>query len=701
MKISILLPYKENFSPEYAGAVSIFIKDTVEKSKYKKNITVFGNTSNKQIYNINYKNLNFKKTILKSSSKSYIQEFLKIEKREKSNIIEFHNRPTYLKYLLNLNYAKKVLYFHNDPLDMNGSRKNEERIYLIDNLDKIIFNSEWSKSRFIKNLSPIYKNSPKLITIKQSIDKKKINLNKKEKIITFVGKLNSAKGYDIFGRAIIPILNKYKDWSSYVVGDEPREKITFNHPKLKLLGFQKHPNVLKILEKSSIAVVCSRWNEPFGRVSLEAASRGCAVIISDRGGLKETITDGIVIKKINATNFQREIEKLINDKKLMSHFQSNSIKNFYLTNKFASNNIDVYRKEFLHQKTNKYIIKNIKILHITNLNQRHNGRLFYNTGRRINNGLIKLNHKVLTLSDRDMLSSYRSIRDFSGSKKLNNTLIETVRNFKPDLILLGHADAIKTESLKIIKDEFPNIKISQWFLDRMDQNWKKNKLRFLHKINFMDHSFCTTDPKSLNFNEKYKISFIPNPVDESIDDLKVFKNKNAKYDLFFAMSHGVHRGVLKKGKFDERENIINNLIKKNPHLKFNIFGMSNKQPIWGDDFKNNLNNSKIALNLSQGKPLKYYSSDRIAQLMGNGIATLIDEKTKINELFSNDCAIFYKSLDDLNLKINKLVKNDKLRNKIAKNGRSKYHKMYNSTKIADFIICKTFDIKKKFFWDKF
>ena len=36
MKISILLPYKENFSKKYAGAVSIFIKDTVLKSMYKK-----------------------------------------------------------------------------------------------------------------------------------------------------------------------------------------------------------------------------------------------------------------------------------------------------------------------------------------------------------------------------------------------------------------------------------------------------------------------------------------------------------------------------------------------------------------------------------------------------------------------------------------------------------------------------------------
>ena len=57
--------------------------------------------------------------------------------------------------------------------------------------------------------------------------------------------------------------------------------------------------------------------------------------------------------------------------------------------------------------------------------------------------------------------------------------------------------------------------------------------------------------------------------------------------------------------------------------------MNKIQPVWGEDFKKALFNSKIALNLSQGTPLKYYSSDRIAQLMGNGIATLVDKKNTI------------------------------------------------------------------------
>ena len=37
MKISVLLPYKENFSENYAGAVSIFVRDTIQNSQFFKN----------------------------------------------------------------------------------------------------------------------------------------------------------------------------------------------------------------------------------------------------------------------------------------------------------------------------------------------------------------------------------------------------------------------------------------------------------------------------------------------------------------------------------------------------------------------------------------------------------------------------------------------------------------------------------------
>ena len=98
MKISILLPYKENFSPIYPGAVSLFVYETSKISKYKKNITVFGNTDYKKIFNLRYVNIKTKKTLFNSQTKTYVNDFIKIERKNNSSIIEVHNRPSTVKY---------------------------------------------------------------------------------------------------------------------------------------------------------------------------------------------------------------------------------------------------------------------------------------------------------------------------------------------------------------------------------------------------------------------------------------------------------------------------------------------------------------------------------------------------------------------------------------------------------------------------
>jgi len=702
MRISVLLPYKENFSPEYPGAVSIFLNSVIRCSKYRKNIVVFGNTLYKKKYkHIKYINIKISSKILGigSQTNKYINEFIRLENKNKSHIIEIHNRPLYVQ-LLPVNKTKKILYFHNDPLTMNGSKSYGEREKLLESCSKIVFNSDWSKKRFLTNLSDIFIKSEKLIVIHQSTNKIKINLNKKKNIITFVGKLNRAKGYDIFGSAVIKILDKYKSWKAIVIGDEEREKIIFKHKNLHILGFQDHKKVLNIFKQTNISVVCSRWEEPFGRTSLESASRGCAVIITRRGGLPETITNGIIIDYLTIKNVYNAIDKLIKNNKFRKNIQKEALKNFNLTNQNSSDLIDNYREEILKENLINIDTKKLKILHVTNFNERHNGRLFYNTGKRINNGFIRLGHSVLEFSDRDIVSYYRGLTDLNGSKRLNSKLIEVISNYLPDLIVLGHADLINYATLKFIKDNYPKIKISQWFLDRMDAEWIKNLKRFTDKMPLMNANFCTTDPKILKLGNKFPIYYLPNPVDESFEKLKNDKKKYFNNDVFFAMSHGVHRGVLKKGKFDQREGFIDKLQKLSPDIKFDFYGMKNNPPIWADDFINALSNCKFGLNLSQGKPIKYYSSDRFAQLIGNGLLVFIHEKTKFTDFLNEKEIVTYKNINDLVDKINKYLQNDSLRRKIARNGRKKYFKFFNSNIIADYIIHKTFnDNSKKFYWE--
>ena len=703
MTISILLPYKENFSPRYAGAVSLFIKETLDKSEYKNQTTVYGYTKFSNNYKLNYKNININNKIVFSKTKTYLNEFIKLQLKTKTKLIEIHNRPLYVKNIHSALSSKIVFYFHNDPLTMSGSSTVGERLNLVRLCDNIIFNSEWSYKQFLKNLDIKNFDIKKLLIIKQSANRTNVDISKKKNSITFVGKLNKAKGYDIFGEAIIKILENYKNWTANVIGDESRETYNFIHPRLTNWGFQEHNKVLQIYKSTSISVTCSRWEEPFGRTSLEGAASGCAVIITNRGGLPETITDGVTLKNLNTKLLYKEIKKLIENQKLRSHLQHQSIKNFYLTHQYASKKIDNYRNSILQPKKiflmNK-IINNLKILHVTNFNERHNGRLFYNTGKRINNGFIRQGHCVLEFSDRDILSSFRTLTDINGAKKLNIKFIETVKNFKPNIIVLGHADLISNDSLELIKKQNSNIKIVQWFLDRMDSDWKNNRLRFEKKFKYTDVNFCTTSPDIMNFGNKNKVYYMPNPVDKSLDNLKIFNNKNSLNDVFFAMSHGVHRAVLKKGKYDIRENFINKLIKKTPEVKYDLYGLNSIQPIWSDNYLNAISKSKMGLNLSQGKSIKYYSSDRISQMMGNGLLTFVDNKTQLNDFFTNKEMVFYNDVNDLADKIIFFKKNNKSRSLIAKTGWIKYTKYFNSNIIAKYIICKTLELnKEKFYWE--
>tara|TARA_A100001011_G_scaffold93524_1_gene98470 strand:+ start:257 stop:2371 length:2115 start_codon:yes stop_codon:yes gene_type:complete len=704
MKIAILLPYKEDYTPKYSGAVSIHVSNLIKYSKYKSKTTVFGNTLKKNYLSKNFFNIKINKNIFSSNNKKYLEKFIEINKKIPSDLIEVHNRPSYIKLISENLKSYIMLYFHNNPLTLLGSKTLSDRLELLEKCDYIFFNSKWTKNKFFTDIDENNYVSNFGICY-QSTKKTKVNIKQKKNIVSFVGKLNTAKGYDIFGGAVLKILNEYPNWKSIVVGDEPREKHIFNHKNLKIFNFKENSYVLNIMKQSSIFVACSRWEEPFGRSSLEASSMACASIITDRGGLLETTKNPIVLKKLDINTLYTEIKKLIDKPKKRMKYQKLNYKSFYLTHEYVSEIIDKARlKISINDKTNKFNInKNakLKIIHITNFNQRYFGRLQYNTGIRLNNGLIRLGHNVISLSDRDLINASKTFKDPTGSKYLNNLVSETINNFRPDLIILGHADRVENDMLLDAKGKYKNLAVSQWFLDPLSKkgpDYKKNKLRILNKIDAMDCTFITTSPSALDFNIENSY-FIPNPCDKSLDNLKNF-NQMPYNDIFYAISHGVHRGVLRTGKKDEREIFISKLKNKCKDITFDTYGMFGKQPVWGDNFLNELAKSKMGLNLSRGKPIKYYSSDRLAQLMGNGLLTFIDKKTCYSDFFRKDEMIFYSDLDDLSEKIYKYKKDDKLRRKIARNGNFKYHKYFNSTLVAKFIVDKSMGINSKFYWNK-
>ena len=342
---------------------------------------------------------------------------------------------------------------------MNGSKTTKERINLITKVDHFIFNSYWSLNRFKIGINDIenYKNI--FSVIYQSVNKPKINF-KEESYLLLVN--NSAKGYDVFGASIIKILNKYPQWKSIVIGDEPREKHFFEHKNLKNYGYKDHKFILKKLEKTSISVICSRWNEPLGRASLEACSRGSVPIITNKGGLPETSKSAVILSNLNNKSLTKKIDYLIKNKDILKKLQIENYNNFSFTPKVITNKIEKIRAKLIPNKKIYLNGKNpkIKILHITNFNERHNGRLHYNTGRRLNNGFIRNNHSVFTLSDRDTIHNSKSIGDFTGRRTFNEKIIKVNKIFNPDLIVIGHADNIKDQTFSELKSINKNLNFS-------------------------------------------------------------------------------------------------------------------------------------------------------------------------------------------------------------------------------------------------
>ena len=686
---AIILPLKESFSDKDFGAVSIWVNYYLNNTN-KKNDYIFCRRLSR-----NYRYLNKKVIPISVQNKIYtnLQYIKKISEeieKKKITIIEIHNRPEYAKYLIKYNPKLKInLIFHNDPNTIRDSNSPNHKNFLLEKCNKIIFVSKWVKKRFFSDLNTKHKNNTDIIYNFINPIKK---FPKKRKIIVFSGKLNRSKGYEIFGNSIIEILNKYPDWQAHVYGNEQRETFIFKHPRLKLNNWISHNNLLKVYEKSSISVVNPTWEEPFGRTALESASRGCAVITSKSGGLSETFNNNLILNKNNKSELIKKISQLIDNPNQLKKVQFENFNNIIHIPSKSVNSLDELRlSKKVYSKDNK---KFFKILHISNFGIKNDHRLFnLSIAKKISNGLIRNGHDVINFD-------YRNFKEgFFKKKSLDNKILTISKNYRPNLILFGHNNSLSRTTLLNIKKNL-NTKIALWYEDHVikgDPSFRKN-LDLIEKNNdLIDNYFITTSPDIIKTKiKRSKINFLPIPVDPNIENGDFYKFKKSK-DLFFALSHGVNYGKLKKNIIDERSQFLDKLISiSNDKIKFNILGLYNEEPKWNYEFNKELMYSKTALNLSRGGPSKYASSNRIATLMGNGILTFINEKIKFQDFFKDGEIITYKDEKDLIKKLISIKDNSKEILKRSKLAKKNYFKYFENIIISDFMIFKIFNTKKKY-----
>jgi hypothetical protein len=322
----------------------------------------------------------------------------------------------------------------------------------------------------------------------------------------------------------------------------------------------------------------------------------------------------------------------------------------------------------------------MRILQVANFDYKKNYHQFYNCDYKFYFGLLKNGHAVYQFSNRDLARQEGFFKSrFASENAINKKLIKTVNQLKPDLIFLGHAENIQNETLLEIKSQHKNIKIAGFYVDAL---WLPKNVEYLkYRATALDALFITTAGDSLN---QFKslcpiVEFIANPVDDSIEIYKQFEKDNTEHDVFFAGS-GVYRT-------ETCEYLRENL----KDIKFNILGQRTIPLTYGNKYFEELTKCKIGLNLPQFTDDIFqpylYSSDRISHYFGNGLLTILHAKTGYKDFFKeNEEAIYYSELEELAEKIQFYSKNDSSRKLIAKNGWTKYHMLYNSKIITQYIV---------------
>lgn len=144
--------------------------------------------------------------------------------------------------------------------------------------------------------------------------RKKYSLKKSDKVIIYVGRLTDTKGIGALMDAFEQFAPSFPEWKLMIVGGmtfSSSEKDTFVeglYRKAKSIGHQvfftgyvDYIDIYKYYQLSDLCVVPSLTNESFSLTSVEAQASGLPVIISDAGGIIETISpkSGMIVNRGN------------------------------------------------------------------------------------------------------------------------------------------------------------------------------------------------------------------------------------------------------------------------------------------------------------------------------------------------------------------------------------------------------------------
>ena len=323
--------------------------------------------------------------------------------------------------------------------------------------------------------------------------------------------------------------------------------------------------------------------------------------------------------------------------------------------------------------------KSPRILFVGNFLIRHWGNGRSGIDMRLAAGAIRNGWQVLTFSERDIarflapLGFMRSI----GAKMMNDRLLKTVRNWRPDFVFVAHCDYITNETLFAMREAAPGVRIVHINCDPVETEHCCAQIR--RRMDSCDAIFVTTAGDKLKewTTGKNVVGFYPNPSDPSFEVEDNSLKTEFEYDLFFAG---------RPADADQRKALLEGLLPKiDPKVRLGFFGMG-RPLVVGRAYEEALAASKMGLSINRFEGWKWYASDRITHLMANGILTFQYDGNSMQDFFTKDETVYFHAPGDLAERISWYNTHDETRRVIAAAGMRKYRRLFDARRVVRYLV---------------
>ncbi|GAN79948.1 glycosyltransferase family 4 protein [Acidocella aminolytica] len=279
-RIAIVLPLRESFTPEAAGAIALVVRRFAAALPGS---VVLGPDPGGTFPGIVFKQvLTFRQACAQL-------------RRLRPEVIEVHQKPYWaVAFALLFRRARVVLFLHNDPQSIRGLRSRLGRRLTLALLHRVVCVSDYLAARYAQGL----RHGPDVLH--NPLDPGEIPApTPKQKLILFAGRVVPDKAPDVFIAACVAALPDLPGWRAEMIGGDSfgpnspqtgfflTQQAAAAAAGIGFRGPRPHDEVLAAMNEAAIVVVPSRWAEPFGLTALEALACGAALITTGQGGLSE------------------------------------------------------------------------------------------------------------------------------------------------------------------------------------------------------------------------------------------------------------------------------------------------------------------------------------------------------------------------------------------------------------------------------